>query len=141
MAEQTLLRALLSDEWADLVRGRLQPSDFPDANAARLVEEILPLVDGKYPPREAVALLADASLADYANGVLLAAEEEPLSEAIIQGCLHALGERRRRENLRQTAAEIRGAEGNGADDDEKLRRWYSQMRALKTPRTAEDQET
>lgn len=131
-AEQTLLRALLSDLWVEQVRGRLDPDDFPDPGAARLLDALLPLVDGGYRPSDAIDLLTDADLADYARSLAMLPDEEPLSEQSILDCLRLLAVRREARALQQIQAELaQPAEGNRVDDDELLRRWDQKARAMK----------
>lgn len=127
IAEQTLLRAFLSDEWVFAVRRQLRPSYFSDPQAARLVEDIQPLIDGDYAPTTALDQLADGELARYANTVILGASDEPLDEAVIADCLSLLRKRRTQREFQQS---LSSPEGKPRDDDELLRRWDQKARAI-----------
>jgi DNA primase len=139
VAERTLLRALLSDEWTQAVRGRVTPEDFPDAETVRLVDALLPLIEGGIAPSEALRELSDAVLADHANALLLAPDDDaPLSEPLITDCLYALEMRRRRGEIGEIRAQAApDPEGKRDGDDELLRRWEQKARAMKAPRPAD----
>jgi hypothetical protein len=128
---------LLTDEYSSIVRGRLELTDFADATAIKLMEALLPLLDGKYAPAEAIAQLTDVGLVDYANAVLMDVDEQPLTEALIEGCLQKLNRRRAQEKLRESRSDVLTAEGNGTPADESLRRWEQKARAMKAPDAAD----
>ena len=159
-AERTVLLALFSDEWTQVVQERVRPLFFSDSRAALLAERTLPLLRAGETPAVAVNRVAegDDALAAFADYLLLSDEEEPLSLQAIDDCLLFLAERQGKRQTRSLSQQIeeRAAErasGNqsgtaqkqnkdiapqagksGASDEELLRQWQTNMEVLKRGR-------
>ncbi|MBC8103926.1 MAG: DNA primase, partial [Cytophagales bacterium] len=132
-AERTLLRALLSPEWAPLIVGRITEngaSIFAQPRVARLADALAPLIAGHIEPSRALDQIADEELRDFASEIALGdTEDAPLSDEVIADCLRALKLRQ----IRAVNQEIVRAqrEGNVALSDEELRQWTQRSRAAK----------
>ena len=130
-AERTVLRALLSEEWAPIVvpmLGDLRLFSSPPGSA--LAAALVPQVTVRYSPKRAVSQLADSELADFAAEITM--EEDagaPLSDEVIADCVRVLKLRQ----IRAVNEEImRGQrEGNRELTDEELRQWSQRSRAAK----------
>jgi len=140
-AEQMLVCALLSPEWAPLVQNRLRPDLFCDPVNARLVEALLPLIEGHVTPAESLAALTDSALADRASDLLLGDNGEPLGEQAISDSLRLLVRSSQALTLHKIRAETHDRpEGMPADNDELLRRWQDTARQIKGGSTEDDAE-
>ena len=138
-AEHVLLCALLSDEFCPLVRNDLQPEDFVDPQTVRLLDALLPLLSGGYAPSDALAQLVDDHLVEHAQLLTMRPDEEPLSAEVIADCLKVLEDNKRRHKIREIQAQVApGGEGMPTPDDEQLRRWYQESRALKGAKPSAD---
>jgi hypothetical protein len=135
VAERTLLRALLSDEWTQAVRGRVTPEDFPDAETVRLVDALLPLIEGGIAPRRRSANSATPSWPITPTPCCWRpTTTRRFPKPLITDCLYALEMRRRRGEIGEIRAQAApDPEGKRDGDDELLRRWEQKARAMKAP--------
>ena len=133
VAEELLLRALLSDEWSRYTARNLGDRDaarlLSDPQAVALVEALTVLLVGHLTPSQAVGQLRDESLIDFADRFLLGSFDEPLSAEVIDGCIAHLVKLRLDESRRALLGS--GGEGNGGLSDEQLRRWAKIARGTK----------
>ena len=136
IAERTLLRALLSEEWLPValrkIEGETQKLMFTNPLTARLVEALWPLLTGRIAPRVALNELADVELIAYADGITADDSGPTLNEAALSDAVHELQER----GLREKNAEIRREwsqqkEGKTVMDDEQLRQYMRNQRLLR----------
>ncbi len=141
IAEETIQRALLDDEWSHLIARYVRPDLFTDPRTVALLDALLPLLTGHITPADAVSQLTDPALIDHAMTLQVALSEEPLTDQGLADCLETLQKRREREKLRQIEASIvenaqnaQNGEGMPLSNDELLRRWEERARAIKQPR-------
>lgn len=129
-AEETLLRALLSDEWSIFTARRLEGESarrlLSNPLAVELLDALQTLLVGHVTPSQAVGQLKDDALADFATVYLLGEFTDPLSEAAIDGCIERLVKDRLQRDNRAVVA------SGEALDDEALRRWSQGAKALKS---------
>ena len=107
-AERTVLLALFSEEWTQLVQERVRPTLFSDARAILLVQNTLPLLASGETPSEAInhATHTDPELAQFADYLLLADDEEPLSLQAIDDCLLFLFDRKGKQQARNLSQQV-----------------------------------
>ncbi|MGC4046704.1 MAG: DNA primase [Armatimonas sp.] len=129
VAEETLLRALLSDEWSVFTARRMESASarelLSNPRAVELLEELQPLLVGHIMPSQAVNQLRNETLADFATVYLMGEFSEPLSEDAIDGCIERLVKNRVQQ---ETRAVVNTTEKL---DDEALRRWSQGTKAVK----------
>lgn len=131
VAEETLLRAWLSDEWTALARGPIAGITFSDATTVRLIEALSPLIEGGYSPSSALDQLTDAALLDHANFLLLGGDEAPLGEQVITEYAQALERQKHKQKSRRSGAQVLEEAGNGLDYNESLACWFQEEQAIK----------
>ena len=152
-AERTVLLALFSEEWTEVVRRRVRPSLFSDVRAASLVERTLPFLTAGQMPYEAInrAVGADPELMPFADYLLFTDKEEPLSLQAIDDCLLFLLDRKGKQQARilsqqveensfaeKQNKEIGLQEGkNEGAEEELLRQWQKTMETLKRNRSGD----
>ncbi len=144
-AERTLLRALLSTEWSAKAMRRIGGQEnamvFTNALTAQLMEALWPLLSGKIAPREALSQLSDSELIRYAEQVLFEENGPTLSEEAITDATLELQERGLREKNAEIRREItRQKEGYAAMDDEQLREYMRNLKALRGKHVDSDAE-
>lgn len=131
MAEETLLRALLSDEWSVFTAKRMESVSarelLSNPRAVELWESLQTLLIGHIMPSQAVNELKDEALADFAATYLMGDFAEPLTEDSIMGCLERLAKHR----VRQETRAVIDTEEKEKLDDEALRRWAQGTKAVK----------
>jgi DNA primase len=127
-AEETLLRALLSDEWSIFTARRLGSESarqlLSDPRAVALLDDLQILLVGHVTPSQAVGQLKDEELADFATAYLLGEFTDPLNEDAIEGCIERLVKDRLQKATRAIAS-------TGNLDDDALRRWSQGAKSLK----------
>ncbi len=149
-AERTVLRALFSPEWTEVVQDRVRATLFSDARAVALVASALPQLKGGETPADAInrAAIDNPDVARFADYLLLGDEEDPLSLQAIDDCLLYLLERQGKRQARDLSQRIEEnslaekqnkdvtpQEGKGGDSEEELlRQWQNRMEALKRTR-------
>jgi DNA primase len=143
-AEQTILRALLSDEWSPVLIRCLDGERLPaliQPGATQLAAALWPLVSGNLAPSTAVRELADVELADYASALRMEDVSDPLSEAVIEDALYRLGKYQYQRKQKQISTPFRPEEGgDAAPSDEELRQWSERARTLKRGGSGSDED-
>jgi len=136
-AEQTILRALLSDQWCSQLQKRAgYTGESPrlaseDANRLATMLWALVVIAGMT-PSEAISRLTDPALFELAQAIRLADEETPLTAEAIEDAVRELEtylRHRKNEQIRATLGDA--TEGNSANSDELLRQWTENARRLK----------
>ena len=140
-AEQTLLRALVSDEWC-VVLCRLAGSVPPPLThplADRLTRALWPLVTGHLTPGEAIGQLTDNPLADFGAAVRMEEPGDPLSENVVADALRQVEIYREQREIAQIRLQVgeKGG-GNAPLSNELLRQWSEKARARKSGRPTDD---
>jgi DNA primase len=136
-AEQTILRALLSDEWCGHIQKSLGTTGaaprLANEESDRLANSLWTLVVGAgFSPSEALTKLADPALRELADTIRMADEETPLTTEAIDDAFKELEtylRHRKNDQIRTSLSDAAG--GNATDNDELLRQWSENARRLK----------
>ena len=137
-AEQTLLQALLSEEWFGALRLAVGDTDLqlPSDDAQNLFQALWPLLTGNMTLGDALDQLTDPALVDHADSLRMAILDTPLSPEAIEDALRQLDRLNETRKLREIVE--RPKEGNGSYSDEQLRQWSETARTQRSPAKLSD---
>jgi DNA primase len=147
-AERVLLRALMSEEWVRTLRKHLETNGtlnrsvlaFSNPMTSPLFDALWPLVTGGVSPRDALLQLADDTIADYAQQVLLSDADTELSEESVISAIQQLFQHRLQTKQQEIRAKLASlGEGDTSQKNELLRQYSEIARTLKG-RSAQSEE-